>query len=88
MERAELKVILRFPSVRMTVNSTAGGTTGKLLVYGWRRSDMAGLHFRKDGQQGAQGREEVRKMLLLKDKPGLEMRRWYLAVGSQSEGNI
>jgi len=36
MERAELKVILRFPSVRMTVNSTAGGKTGKPLVYGWR----------------------------------------------------
>ena len=36
MERAELKVILRFPSVRLTVNSTAGGKTGKLLVCGPR----------------------------------------------------
>lgn len=42
MERAELKVILRFPSMRITVNSTAGGKTGKLLVCGPRRSDTVG----------------------------------------------
>ena len=40
MERAEPRVIRRFPSVRMTVNSTAVGKTGGLPVCGLRLSDI------------------------------------------------
>lgn len=87
MERAEPRVIPRFPSVRMTVNSTAAGKTGGLPVCGLRLSDIVGLDCQRGSRQGAQGRAKVLLLLLLllKDRPGLEMRRWKQWGASQKE---
>lgn len=70
--------------MKITVNSTAGGEAEKLLVYGPRRSDIVGCTSGRMASRSS-GESRGKKMLLLKDKPGLEMRRWYLATGASQK---